>query len=101
MSQAGHISIKPADAIVEAIKAQVARGEITGPEGQRLIAERWGVDLTRTDGQVHPGQGVILFDATAAQAYDDYLAHCMPAGELQQHLRGHQFFVPFPSAKGA
>ena len=101
MSHAGHTSIKPADAIVESIKAQVARGEISGAEGQRLIAERWGVDLSRTDGQVHPGEGVILFDATAAQAYDDYLMHCMPAAEVKQHLRGHQFFVPFPTAKGA
>lgn len=101
MSHVGQTSITRADAIVESIRAKVARGEISGAEGQRLIAERWGVDLSRTDGQVHPGEGLILFDATAAQAYDDYLMHCIPAGELQQHLRGHQFFVPFPAAKGA
>lgn len=85
------------DAIVESIKARVAKGELSGSEGQRLIAERWGVDLSQSE--LSPREGMTLLDATATQAYDDYLAHCIPPNELQQHLRGHQFFVPFP--KGA
>lgn len=85
------------DAIVEGIKARVARGELSGAEGQRLIAERWGVDLSQSDSGQR--EGMTLLDATATQAYDDYLAHCIPPNELKQHLRGHQFFVPFP--KGA
>ena len=87
-----------ADATVERIKAQVAKGELSGVEGQRLIAERWGVDLSVVK-EADPHEGMTLLDATATQAYDDYLAHCIPPNELQQHLRGHQFFVPFP--KGA
>lgn len=86
------------DAFAEGIKAKVARGELSGPEGQRLLAERWGVDLAHVQG--HP-RGLTLFDATATQAYDDYLAHTIPPAELKQHLRGHEFFVPFPASMGA
>jgi len=94
------IAVQLPDPVAENIKARVAAGELSGVEGQRLIAEHWGVDLTREESTTSH-DGVLLFDATATQAYDDYLMHCMPANELKQHLRGHQFFVPFPRAKGA
>lgn len=90
------------DALTESIKAKVARGELTGAEGQRLIAERWGVDLTVVQGEAEADRpGVTLFDVAATQAFDDYLHHTIPANELQRQLRGHQFFVPFPASKGA
>jgi hypothetical protein len=101
MIQKGHQAMgQPpvVDTFAEGIKAKVATGELAGAEGQRLIAERWGVDLARVQG--HP-RGLTLFDATATQAYDDYLAHNIPPAELKQHLRGHEFFVPFPVSKGA
>ena len=94
-----HAGARPLDPMVESIKVRVAKGELSGAEGQRLIAERWGVDLTRVQDEPNPREGMTLFDATATQAYDDYLSHCIPPNELKQHLRGHQFFVPFP--KGA
>lgn len=84
------------DSLAESIKTRVAHGELSGAEGQRLIAERWGVDLTQAAGDE---PGVTLFDVAATQAFDDYLHHTIPANELQRQLRGHQFFVPFP--KGA
>ncbi|MGN6722709.1 MAG: hypothetical protein ACTHJM_08865 [Marmoricola sp.] len=87
------------DPTVESIKERVAKGELSGAEGQRMIAERWGVDLSRVQSDSNSREGMTLFDATATQAYDDYLSHCIPPNELKQHLRGHQFFVPFP--KGA
>ncbi|MGN6162032.1 MAG: hypothetical protein ACTHOG_10065 [Marmoricola sp.] len=83
-------------ALAKSIKDRVAHGEISGPEGQRLIAERWGVDLAQTE---NDEPGITLFDVAATQAFDDYLHHGIPATELQRQLRGHQFFVPFP--KGA
>jgi hypothetical protein len=90
------------DALAESIKSQVAKGELSGAEGQRLIAERWGVDLTRMQGDPSDGQpGVTLFDVAATQAFDDYLHHTIPAKDLQRQLRGHQFFVPFPASKSA